>query len=70
MEKMKKFDIGVGFHYAPIHLFKLYRELGFHEGMFPVAEQVGRQIVSLPMFYAMTIADVERVCAAMQEVLG
>jgi dTDP-4-amino-4,6-dideoxygalactose transaminase len=38
--------------------------------MFPVAEQVGRQIVSLPMFYAMTIADVERVCAAMQEVLG
>jgi dTDP-4-amino-4,6-dideoxygalactose transaminase len=70
MEKMKAYDIGVGFHYAPIHLFKLYRALGFHEGMFPVAEQVGRQIVSLPMFYAMTIADVERVCAAMQEVLG
>ncbi len=70
MERMKAHNIGVGFHYAPIHLFKLYRDLGFHEGMYPVAEHIGRQIVSLPMFYAMTEADVERSCAAMREVLG
>ena len=69
MERMKAFNIGVGFHYAPIHLFSLYRGLGFKKGMFPVAERVGKQIVSLPMFYAMTEADVERVCAAMTEVL-
>ncbi len=25
MEKMKAHNIGIGFHYAPIHLFKLYR---------------------------------------------
>jgi len=70
MEKMKTYHIGIGYHYAPIHLFKLYRDLGFTAGMFPVAEQVGRQIVSLPMFYAMNEADVERTCAAMIEVLG
>ncbi len=69
MEKMKAHNIGIGFHYAPIHLFKLYRALGFKEGMFPVAERVGKQIVSLPMFYAMNEADVERTCAAMREVL-
>ena len=69
MEKMKGHNIGVGFHYAPIHLFKLYRERGFKEGMFPVAERVGKQIVSLPMFFAMNEADVERTCAAMREVL-
>ena len=69
MAKMKERNIGIGFHYAPIHLFTLYRELGFHEGMFPISERVGRQIVSLPMFYAMTEADVERVCVAMREVL-
>ena len=69
MAQMKQRNIGIGFHYAAIHLFKLYRERGFHEGMFPIAEQVGRQIVSLPMFYAMTMADVERVCAALREVL-
>ena len=70
MEKMKAHNIGIGFHYAPIHLFKLYRERGFKEGMFPVAERVGKQIVSLPMFYAMNEADVERTCAAMREVLA
>jgi len=67
---MKAHDIGIGYHYAPIHLFKLYRALGFKEGMFPVSEHVGRQIVSLPMFYAMTEADVERSVAAVKEVLS
>ncbi|OGT05918.1 MAG: aminotransferase DegT [Gallionellales bacterium RBG_16_57_15] len=70
MARMKERNIGVGYHYAPIHLFKLYRALGFREGMFPVAERVGKQIVSLPMFYAMNEADVERTCAAMREVLA
>lgn len=70
MERMKAFNIGIGFHYAPIHLFTMYRDLGFVEGMFPISERVGRQIVSLPMFYAMSEADVERTCAAMREVLG
>jgi len=69
MEKMKAHNIGIGFHYAPIHLFELYRARGFREGMFPVAERVGRQIVSLPMFYAMNEGDVERTCAAMCDVL-
>jgi dTDP-4-amino-4,6-dideoxygalactose transaminase len=69
MARMKDNNIGIGFHYAPIHLFKLYRALGFKEGMFPVAERVGKQIVSLPMFYAMNEGDVERTCAAMKEVL-
>jgi dTDP-4-amino-4,6-dideoxygalactose transaminase len=70
MEKMKAHNIGIGFHYAPIHLFKLYRARGFKEGMFPVAERIGKQIVSLPMFYAMNEGDVERVCSAMKEVLA
>jgi dTDP-4-amino-4,6-dideoxygalactose transaminase len=70
MEKMKAHNIGIGFHYAPIHLFKLYRARGFKEHMFPVAERVGKQIVSLPMFYAMNEKDVERTCKAMREVLA
>jgi len=69
MERMKEKHIGIGFHYAPIHLFKLYRALGFKEGMFPIAERVGKQIVTLPMFYAMNESDVERACAAMSAVL-
>ena len=70
MAKMMELQIGIGYHYAPIHLFTLYRERGFHEGMFPVAEHIGRMTVTLPMFYAMTLQDVERSVAAVKSVLG
>lgn len=70
MEKMKARNIGCGVHYPPIHLFKLYRARGFREGMFPVAERVGRSIVSLPLFPQMGEPDVERVVAAVREVLS
>jgi dTDP-4-amino-4,6-dideoxygalactose transaminase len=69
MAKMMEKNIGIGYHYAPIHLFKLYRERGFKEGMFPIAERVGRQIVTLPMFSAMTESDVERAVGAVESVL-
>jgi dTDP-4-amino-4,6-dideoxygalactose transaminase len=65
----KEHNIGTGYHYAPIHLFTLYRERGFREGQFPVAEKIGRLTVTLPMFNAMTIADVERAVAAVKSVL-
>lgn len=61
--------IGVGVHYPAMHLFRLYRDLGWRAGQFPHAERVGRSIVTLPLFPAMTEADVERVCAAARDVL-
>ncbi|MDY7578344.1 DegT/DnrJ/EryC1/StrS aminotransferase family protein [Herbaspirillum sp. RTI4] len=69
MEQMKALQIGIGYHYPAIHLLSLYRERGFTEGMFPIAEQVGRQIVSLPMFNAMNKDDVERAVSAVKSVL-
>jgi dTDP-4-amino-4,6-dideoxygalactose transaminase len=62
-------NIGVGFHYAAIHLFTMYRKRGFKEGMFPVAERVCRQIVTLPLFPTMNESDVERVVGAVTSVL-
>jgi dTDP-4-amino-4,6-dideoxygalactose transaminase len=69
MEKMLERNIGVGYHYPAIHLLGLYRARGFGDGMFPVAEAVGRRIVSLPMFYAMNTEDVERTVDAVKSVL-
>jgi dTDP-4-amino-4,6-dideoxygalactose transaminase len=69
MASMAQHQIGTGYHYAPIHLFTLYKERGFTEGMFPVAEKIGRLTVTLPMFYAMTTMDVERVVAAVRSIL-
>jgi len=67
---MRESGIGVGVHYPAMHLFALYRRLGWHAGQFPHAERVGRAIVTLPLFPAMEDADVERVCKAAKKVLG
>jgi dTDP-4-amino-4,6-dideoxygalactose transaminase len=69
MQRMLDVNIGVGFHYAAIHLFTLYRKRGFKEGMFPVAENVCRRIVTLPLFPAMNNSDVDRVVGAVKSIL-
>ncbi|WP_338849720.1 DegT/DnrJ/EryC1/StrS aminotransferase family protein [Massilia sp. W12] len=70
MQRMlDEFKIFLGFHYAPIHLFSLYRARGFHAGMFPHAERYGRQNVSLPMFNTLDTAGVERTVAAIKQIL-
>ena len=70
MQKMLDVNISLGYHYAAIHLFTMYRARGFKEGMFPIAERIGRQIVTLPLFPAMNEGDVERVVAAVKAILG
>jgi len=69
MKKMMEFNIGTGYHYSPIHLFTLYRQRGFKEGMFPVAEHIGYQTVTLPMFNTLSMDDVERVVTAVKSCL-
>jgi dTDP-4-amino-4,6-dideoxygalactose transaminase len=61
--------IALGIHYPAMHLFACYRKLGFREGDFPNAERIGSETVTLPLFPAMSTADVERVCTAIRDVL-
>ena len=61
--------IGTGVHYPVIHLFALYRRLGWKEGDFPHAEYAGRNTLTLPLFPTMADGDVERVVEALQDVL-
>jgi dTDP-4-amino-4,6-dideoxygalactose transaminase len=67
---MKTRGIGIGVHYPALHLFTLYRKLGFKEGDFPHAEDVGTRTVTLPLFPAMQDADVDRACTAMPMALS
>lgn len=62
--------IGVGVSYEACHLATLYRKLGYHEGQFPVTERIARETVSLPLFAALTLADVERVCATVAAIFA
>ncbi|WP_052573582.1 DegT/DnrJ/EryC1/StrS aminotransferase family protein [Haloferula sp. BvORR071] len=69
MEAMKELGIGTGVHYPPIHLFTLYRQMGWKPGDFKYAEEIGRNILTLPLFPAMTMDDVRRVVDALTVVL-
>lgn len=67
---MKAEGIGIGVHYPALHLFSLYRAMGFKPGDFPQAERIGATIITLPLFPAMQDADVDRVCAALAKALS
>jgi dTDP-4-amino-4,6-dideoxygalactose transaminase len=66
---MKEQGIGVGVHYPALHLFSLYRKMGWKTGDYPHAERIGGQTVTLPLFPAMRDDDVDRVCQAIATVL-
>lgn len=68
--RMRELGFGIGVHYPAMHLFTLYRGLGYREGQFPHAEDVGRRTVTLPLFPAMDEHDVDRVCAALPAALA
>jgi dTDP-4-amino-4,6-dideoxygalactose transaminase len=62
-------QIQTGIHYPiPIHLQPAHADLGYHAGDFPVAEQVAREVLSLPMFPEMTREQVAIVAAAVEQV--
>jgi dTDP-4-amino-4,6-dideoxygalactose transaminase len=61
--------IGSGIHYpVPVHLQECYRELGYGEGSFPVAEKCAREFVSLPMYPELTPTQVSCVADAVKGV--
>ena len=70
IRRMDEFGIGVGVHYPAIHLFSAYRKLGWKPGMFPNAERIGRETITLPLFPAMRDGDVDRVVGAVNHILG
>jgi dTDP-4-amino-4,6-dideoxygalactose transaminase len=63
MQLLKEAGIGTGVHYPALHLFSFYRGLGWKDGQLPVAERIGRGILTLPLFAQMALEDAERVCA-------
>jgi perosamine synthetase len=58
--------------YLPaIHLMSYYREtFGYREGQFPVAEDLGARSLALPFFPEMEQHQVERVSAALADILA
>jgi UDP-4-amino-4,6-dideoxy-N-acetyl-beta-L-altrosamine transaminase len=65
-EAMRATGIGVNVHYLPVHLHAYYRErFGTGRGLCPAAEAAYDELLTLPLFPAMTDADVDRVVEAL-----
>ena len=64
---LREKGIGVNVHYIPVHLHLYYRErFKTGSGLCPVAERAYEQILSLPMFPAMSDEDIHRVIISLQ----
>ena len=63
--RLRAEGIGANVHYAPVYLHSHYARLGYKPGLCPEAEAAARQILTLPMFPAMTEADIRRVVGAL-----
>jgi perosamine synthetase len=61
--------IAANVHYKPVHLHTYYRtRFGTGPGLCPVAEAAFPKIISLPMFPALTNADVIKICDGIAEI--
>jgi dTDP-4-amino-4,6-dideoxygalactose transaminase len=69
MSELFKRGIGSMCYYpVPLHLQKAFAYLGYHPGDFPIAEQLSKQVLSLPMYPELTEAQANSVALALKEI--
>lgn len=56
-------------HYIPTYYFPYYEKLGYKRGLCPNAEKLYAEIISLPLYYAMSDEDVESVIEAVRKIV-
>ncbi|MDA1267247.1 MAG: aminotransferase class I/II-fold pyridoxal phosphate-dependent enzyme [Planctomycetota bacterium] len=61
--------IGANVHYRAVNELTLYRQRGYDPAETPVAQAASHQLVSLPMFHAMTDQDVADSVAAVRKLV-
>ena len=69
-EALRAAGIGVNLHYIPVYLQPYYQRLGFKSGYCPEAERYYAEIISLPMFPALTAEEQDQVVNALRRAIG
>ena len=60
--------IGVAVNYRPIHLLKYYKEtFGYRQGDYPVAEEIGKSTISLPLYPSLSEEDLRYTVKILKE---
>ena len=69
MTELKELGIGTGVHYPTITGFTLYKNLGYQTSSTPVAERIGKSILTLPLFPGMKDQDIARIASGLIGIL-
>jgi len=69
MTELKDLGIGTGVHYPTITGFTLYKNQGYKTSDTPVAERIGRSILTLPLFPGMADEDIGRIAGGLVGIL-
>lgn len=69
-EEMRAAGIGVNLHYIPVHMQPYYKNSGFEEGSFSVAEQFYSRAISLPLFTGLDTQQQQVVCDVLKKILA
>jgi aminotransferase EvaB len=65
--RLEERGVHTGVHYpTPIHLMRGYAFLGGHQGQYPVADRLAREVLSLPLYPELQDGDVDRVATALR----
>ncbi len=68
-QQLRASGVGVNVHYIPIHTQPYYQALGFDWGQFPNAEKFYSQIISLPLYAALSEDQQSQVAQALRAAL-
>lgn len=55
-------------HYIPVYYHPYYQQLGYKKGLCPNAEKLYEEMLSIPLYYAMTDQDVTDVISAVKKI--
>ena len=69
MTELKDLGIGTGVHYPTITGFTLYKNQGYKTSDAPIAERIGRSILTLPLFPGMADEDIGRIAGGLVGIL-
>ncbi len=69
MTELKELGIGTGVHYPSITGFTLYQKLGYKTEATPIAQRIGRSILTLPLFPGMADEDIGLIASALVGIL-
>ena len=56
-------------HYLPVYWHSYYEKLGYKKGLCPNAEKLYEEMMSIPLYYSLTDADVNDVITAVKKVV-